>query len=188
MIGATQDVSTIKNLQKKLKEQVIIKKENRHVFQTAARLSFDGIWDWDIIKNEFFLGEGFEKLFGYPIKKETGNITDWSKHIHPDDRDRVEKSMMDALASPSSRWNDAYRMIKAGGAVLDVLGRASIMRDQQGKACRMIGVVHDLTSQHQMESKLRHEIAARGKFFSAFQDNFKMIFHSSPEVLYDLDL
>ena len=43
-----------------------------------AKLSFDGIWDWNLLTNEFFLGEGFEELFGYAIKNNKGNITaDW---------------------------------------------------------------------------------------------------------------
>ena len=93
LIGATQDVSLLHQLEKNLKEQHIIKKENKNIFRLAARLSYDGIWDWNIVNGEFFLGQGFEALFGYPVKKPMGVIDDWIKHLHPDDKEEVEKGL-----------------------------------------------------------------------------------------------
>ena len=86
------------------------------------------------------------------------------------------------------KWDQAYRIIRADEKVVDVFSQAIIMRDAEGKACRMIGAIHDLSRQKVLEEKLRNEVAARGKFFSAFQENFLMNFHSSPELLYDMDL
>ena len=66
LIGAIQDVSRLQELEKKLKKQITYTRGTTVKYSLlAAKLSFDGIWDWNLLTNEFFLGEGFEELFGY---------------------------------------------------------------------------------------------------------------------------
>ncbi len=157
-IGATHDITKLRELEKKLGEQTSIKRENSEIFRLAAKLSYDGIWDWNLLTNEFFLGQGFEELFGYDLKNNTGNKADWSKHLHPDDKAAVEKGLADALASSVSHWEHAYRFIKADGSIANVFGRATIIREPGGKARRMIGVVHDISKQRVLEERLEQEI------------------------------
>ena len=113
--------------------------------------------------NEFFLGEGFEELFGYAIKSTTGNIADWSNHLHPDDKEAVEKGLQDAIASSATHWEHAYRFIRADGSIAKVFGRASIIRDADGKAYRMIGAMHDISKQKVLEERLEQEIKLKEK-------------------------
>src|SRR5690606_18448239 len=70
LIGATQDVSRLQSLEIQLKSQHSRKKQS-DLFELAAKLSYDGIWDWNILTNEFFLGAGFEELFGYAYNDKT---------------------------------------------------------------------------------------------------------------------
>jgi PAS domain S-box-containing protein len=163
LIGATKDVSMLRGLEKKLKEQIATQKDQSEKFLLAAKISFDGIWDWNLLTNEFFLGEGFEELFGYAVKSTAGNVVDWSKHLHPDDKDAVEKGLQDAITSAASHWEHTYRFIKADGSIANVFGRASIIRDADGKAYRMIGAIHDITKQKVLEEKLEQEIKLKGK-------------------------
>lgn len=163
LIGATQDISKLNELKKKLAEQIIIKKEYSDIFHLAAKLSYDGIWDWNLLTNEFFLGEGFEELFGYAINSGTGSMADWSKHLHPDDKEAVEKSLQDAITSSDPHWEQAYRFIKSDGSVANVFGRASIIRNAKGKAYRMIGAIHDLSRQKELEEMLALEIRLKEK-------------------------
>lgn len=158
LIGAMLDVSRVEELEKKLEDQISKKSENDKIFHLAAKLSFDGIWDWNILTNEFFLGEGFEELFGYSFNN-TDNVSfNWTDHLHPDDRAPVEKGLQDAIASNVSYWEQSYRFIRADGSVANVFGRANIIRQADGKACRMIGAVHDLSLQKELEEKLIHEL------------------------------
>jgi PAS domain S-box-containing protein len=121
LIGAIKDVSMLQELEKKLKEQIALQKEQSEKFLMAAKISFDGIWDWNLLTNDFFLGEGFEELFGYAVKSTAGNMADWSNHLHPDDKKGVEKGLRDAIVSTASHWEHAYRFIKADGSIANVL-------------------------------------------------------------------
>jgi PAS domain S-box-containing protein len=158
MIGAIQDVSRLQELENKLHEQAKIKKEYSEIFQLAAKLSYDGIWDWNLLTNEFFLGEGFEELFGYDLKKNSGKMADWSQHLHPDDKEAVENGLKAAIESSATKWEHAYRFIRSNGSIPNVFGRASIIRLADGTASRMIGAIHDLSRQNELEEKLQMEI------------------------------
>ena len=163
MVGAIKDVSRLQELENKLEEEIILKKQHSEIFRLAAKLSYDGIWDWNIETNDFFLGEGFEELFGYAIKTNKGNLADWSRHLHPNDKEAFEAGLQDAISSSSTKWEHAYRFIRADGSTAKVFGRASIIRDDEGKAYRMIGVIHDLSRQKELEEKLEQEIRLKVK-------------------------
>jgi two-component system sensor histidine kinase UhpB len=176
MIGALQDISRLNDLEKRVLEQSVTKKELKDVFQIASKLSYDGIWDWNLLTNDFFLGDGFEELFG---KKITNNMEDWSKHLHPDDKEVVEKGIKEALASSANQWQQVYRFIKADGSEANVFGRATIIRDAKGKAYRMIGVVHDFSKQKVLEEKLEQEIKLKEKQITEATEDAKSTERSS---------
>jgi PAS domain S-box-containing protein len=184
LIGAIQDVSRLQDLEKKLEEQTTIHNGDNEKFLLAAKLSFDVIWDWNILTNELFLGEGFEALFGYSLKNNKGNITDWGSHLYPDDKEAVEQGLLDVIASSATHWEHAYRFFRADGSIARVFDRASIIRHTDGTACRMIGAMQDITRQKELEEKLDHEIAAKAEN----EKNFKFIFNSSSDILFDVDL
>jgi PAS domain S-box-containing protein len=185
LIGATQDITRLEELEGKLE---VIVKENSDMFHLAANLSYDGIWHWNILTNEVFLGEGFKDLLGYPFSNNRTDVFTWGDFLHPDDKAAVEKGLEKALASPATTWEHACRFIRSDGTVADVFGRASIIRDADGKACRMIGVIHDLSLQKELERKLKHEIASSGKLISEYNESFRLMFNSSSDIMYDIDL
>ncbi|MBC7828260.1 MAG: PAS domain-containing protein [Chitinophagaceae bacterium] len=164
LIGAIQDVSKLQELKKKLEIQVSIQEELAEIFIVAAKLSFDGIWDWNLLTGEFYLGAGFEELFGYTMKNHTGNIsTDWVNYVHPDDRQSVQQGLQNAIKSPASYWEHAYRFVRADGSVANVFNRASIIRNAAGTACRIIGAMQDTSKQMLLEEQLKHEIVLKEK-------------------------
>ncbi|MBK7122497.1 MAG: PAS domain-containing protein [Chitinophagaceae bacterium] len=164
LIGAIQDISRLLDLEKKLEEQVIVHKDDSERFLLAAKLSFDVIWDWNLLTNEVFLGDGFEELFGYTIKDNKGDmITDWVNYLHPDDVEAVVKELQDCIKSTATGWEHAYRVSRKDGSVAKVFVRASIIRHADGKAYRMIGAIQDLSRQKELEEKLEQEILLKEK-------------------------
>lgn len=164
LIGAIQDISKLEELEKKLEAQISVQEELAEIFIMAAKLSFDGIWDWNLTTNEFTLGDGFEELFGYKIKKIKENLAgDWSDYVHEHDREMARKGLQDAIASSAPYWEHSYRFIKADGTIAKVFNRATIIRDAHGVASRIIGAIQDLSKQTILEEKLEHEIRLKEK-------------------------
>ncbi|MEO7801534.1 MAG: PAS domain-containing protein [Ginsengibacter sp.] len=147
LIGATQDVSRLQELEIKLEEQITNPEKDSEKFLLAAQLSLDVIWDWKILSNEIFIGEGFRELFGYMIQDNKGEVADWGNRLHPDDKEAVKKGFRDAIESSASLWQHAYRFTRADGSIANIFDRASIFRNAEGKAYRVIGVMQDTSLQ-----------------------------------------
>jgi len=174
LIGTIKDISNLQELEIKLREQISINEDDSEKFLMAARLSFDVIWDWDLSTDKVFIGEGFEELFGYVIKNNIGYMaSDWGNHLHPDDRETIDKELHDIIVSSATHWEHAYRVIRADGSLANVFGRASIFRSADGKAYRMIGAIQDLSWQKELEEKLELEIKLREKQISEAMEEAK---------------
>jgi PAS domain S-box-containing protein len=137
--------------------------ELSEIFLMAARLSVDVIMDWNILTNEMFIGDGFEELFGYAVTDNKGVLANWGDHIHPDDKEVVERGLQDTIISSATHWEHTYRFIRADGSIARVFGRASIIRQADGKASHMIGAIHDLSRLKELEEKLDFEIQLKEK-------------------------
>lgn len=190
VVGATQDVSKVVALEKILHDQDALHKEDEEKFRLTAQLSFDVIWDWNLTNNELFIGEGFKELFGYTIRKNKGNmVKDWVNYIHPDDKEAISKELAGTIRSKAMHWKHAYRIIRADGSIAKVYVRASILRAPGGRAYRMIGAVQDLTRQKDLEEQLDIEVKKNNHHvLHSYEENFKLIFNSSSDIFYDVDL
>jgi PAS domain S-box-containing protein len=175
LIGALQDVSRLQQLEQQLKDHITVRDELSDIFQVASRLSFDGRWDWNLITNEFFLGEGFQEIFGHVSTKNKASVKmNWSNHLHPEDKLKVEKSLQTAITTDLAYWEENYRFIKADGSIAKVFNRASIIRNSSGKACRIVGVMQDRSKQKKLEDRLEQEITSKDKQIAEAAEDAKV--------------
>ncbi|MGZ8559335.1 MAG: PAS domain-containing sensor histidine kinase, partial [Chitinophagaceae bacterium] len=183
LIGATQDVSRVQELEKKLTRQNKLQEEDSKTFLQFTKLSFDIIWDWNLKTNEVFRGEGFEELLGYPVKNYKDNLSDLTDHLHPDDKEVVLIGLQQAIASSTTPWEHAFRIIRPDGTIAKVMDRVSILRDPEGKAYRLIGVMRDLSRQKELEEMLDHEIAAKWTLLTENVEMAKLAIQTTDNML-----
>lgn len=134
-------------------------KEGSERFRLLASAARDCIWDWNIISDEIWWNEGFEKLFGFDRSKIEPNNDSWINRIHPDDRDRAVKSIFAAINSDVENWQEEYRFAHVDGHWLDVLDRGYIIRDEFGKGIRMIGGMTEMTYIRESERRSTAQLA-----------------------------
>ena len=131
-------------------------RESEERFQLVARATNDAIWDWDVVANTVWWSEGVWTLFGYEHGGGHVETTWWQERLHPDDRDRVSLSIPAFIEGDAKFWSDEYRYRRADGSYAVVIDRAFILRDDRGKALRMIGSMMDITARKQAEEKISH--------------------------------
>ena len=96
----------------------------------------------------------FEQV-GLPVGDGTINIWDWMKLVHPDDRQRVQDEMEEAL-DEADLFDSEYRVIRAdNGETRWVSCRTRLLRDENGKAVRTIGSHRDITDRKKSEIALQ---------------------------------
>lgn len=152
IVGAfvtTKDITEYKKAEEELK------KSNER-FLLASRAASDAIYDWDMNTSELYWGEGIQTLFGFHPQEVI--ITKWKKFIHPNDRKRIITSLHQAIKNPlTEAWKEEYRFAKSDGSFRYVLDRAFLLRNEEGKAIRMIGSMKDITERKYQEQLLSLE-------------------------------
>lgn len=129
---------------------------NRERFELIARATPDLILDWDIVADTVWCSDAMETVFGYSRDAIAADPAFWQACIHPEDRDRLQAELTDVLVGTATVWKNEYRFRRADGSYASVLDRGFILRDDTGRAVRMLGSLVDLTEQHDLERRLQH--------------------------------
>lgn len=180
-----------KELEGKLQDEMEAKKRayvilsaSKEKFLRTTKFATDLLWEWDLKSGEISIGNNLEALFGYTLKNKKGKATDWIHRVHPDDKEKLDTSLHQAIVSLAKNWEQDFRFTRADGSIVHVVGRAGIRRHSDGKASHLVGVLEDVSKQKELEK----EIADKKKLLTEYEENFKLIFNSSSDVLYDSDL
>ena len=156
-----------KNEKKVADNIVLAQKKSDKRFQLIFNSSSEVLYDINLVTNEILLSDGYEKEFGYRIKDNMSQVADWADHIHPEDKKAVIKNYKAMLLTAKSEWKLSYRFLKADQSVATVLSSAIMLRNQEGKAYRMIGSMQDISKQTVLETKLITEVLLKEKQIAA---------------------
>ncbi|HPH97850.1 MAG TPA: PAS domain S-box protein [Anaerolineaceae bacterium] len=132
-------------------------RESEERLRLAGKATNDVIWDWDIPNNAQTWNEIGKTVFGWTeIVNEPQCVDWWLSRVHPDDRQRVDESFFAVIHNSAiNHWHDEYRFLKADGTYADVMDRGYVIRDEHGKAIRMIGAMLNITERKRAETALR---------------------------------
>lgn len=124
-------------------------------FRVVAQTTSDVVYDHDLLTGKIWVSDGPRRAFGYADETFYCERDFWIDAIHPDERDEVLARADAAVHSDLSEWSHEYRLARADGSYADVRENAIFMRDENGKAFRMIGSFNDLTETKRLEQMLR---------------------------------
>lgn len=139
---------------RKIAEEEIRQTNER--FEKVTEATNDAIWDWDILNNIYYRSEGYERLFGYKMEREIPSEVFWNRHFFEEDVSRLTESVAEVINdSKATHWKMEYRIKKTDGTSGYVIDRGVIIRNNEGKAIRMIGAMTDITYQKEHEESLK---------------------------------
>jgi PAS domain S-box-containing protein len=138
--------------EKRKSENALIESEQR--LKLASQSAELGIWDLNIKENILVWDKRMFELYG--VKEDTGikTIDLWMQGLHPEDKERAIAEYNDAVSGISD-FNTTFRVKHPDGTVLYINGYGLVLRDNDGKAVRMIGVNRDVTENKLNELELR---------------------------------
>jgi diguanylate cyclase (GGDEF)-like protein/PAS domain S-box-containing protein len=150
MQGVVTDVTARREAEATLRER-----EER--FRLVARATNDAIWDWDLTTNALWWSKAIQDILGYAPEEIGHAIEWWEEHIHPAERDGTLTTIYAAIAGEAEHWSSEYRLRRADGSYAQVFDRGFILRDEGGRAVRMLGSVQDVTAQRAAEAETRRQ-------------------------------
>jgi PAS domain S-box-containing protein len=138
---------------RKRAEESLARSEERYALaQKAANI---GSWDWNIITGDLHWSDTIEPLFGFDEGEFGATYEAFLKRVHPDDRQFVQDSV-NASVEDGKEYSIEHRIIWPDGTVRWVQETGDVIRDEEGKAIRMLGIVQDITINKQVEDRIRY--------------------------------
>jgi len=132
-----------------IKQNELLIKEKEERFRLAMLATHDGFYDFIPETNKGWYNQKYIDLF-----KPTKQKNWWEHNIHPDDKERVLKTVNKALTGNGNYWLSEYRLKSNNKSYLHIEDRGHIVRNQEGKAIRVLGAVADISERKKAEQKL----------------------------------
>jgi PAS domain S-box-containing protein len=130
-------------------------KESNEKYDIVAKATSDTIWDWKIQEDSLTWNKGIEVIFGYSHEEVGTSSKWWFENIHPEDSIKMSIKLYSFIEQKTENWQDQYRFKCANGNYKYVLDRGFLLKDEEGKAIRMIGAIQDITKQKEEEQRLK---------------------------------
>jgi diguanylate cyclase (GGDEF)-like protein/PAS domain S-box-containing protein len=140
---------------RKRAEEALQRSEERYAL--AARGANDGLWDWDLVRNEIYYSARWASMLGYPEGELGGDPQEWLSRVHPGDRGHLRSAIADHLEGRSPHFQCEYRLRHRSGSFRWMLSRGLAVRDEGGRAYRLAGSQTDISDRKQAESQLLHD-------------------------------
>jgi PAS domain S-box-containing protein len=151
----TQLMLSINNLLSAIQHSHQQLRDSEERFRLVSKATNEVIYDWDIINDAVWWGDTLIKYFGHEFGEAYTDTQTWMNLIHPDDFERVQTGLQQALTQDDACWSEEYRFLRRDGSYTAVVERGYVIRDEAGQAIRMVGSVQDVSERKRFEEALQ---------------------------------
>jgi signal transduction histidine kinase/FixJ family two-component response regulator len=161
-----EQTDTLRRHQESLEELVAERthelREMKSRFELAITATDVGVWDYDVP------GDHFVRHDMHGVTHHVGTLQQLLSHFHPDDAVRLQKSVYEAIGIGSDCFNVECRLLTEDEGLRWLNIRGRVIRDEEGRPVRQIGITLDVTKRKHLEDELLHskeaaEAASRAK-------------------------
>ncbi len=124
-----------------------------------------GYWDWDLKTNRLYLSPEWNRQLGLD---DDDLLLQWDRNndrLHPDDRAMVTAATENFIAGRQPNFELQFRLRHKDGSYRWIHSRGALLRDQQNRPYRMLGLNLDITD-YMREKELNER---RGEMEKSFQ-------------------
>ena len=133
----------------KAEQELRIANQQLLVAQDIANL---GHWHWDMARDQVIWSAKLYQIFGLPNGTPI-NYKQYLQHIHPADRQRVNKSVEEALAK--KQYAGMYhRILLEDGTEKILFSKGEVLVDADGNLTGLLGTAQDVTEQQKAQQEL----------------------------------
>jgi PAS domain S-box-containing protein len=148
MVGVNVDVT----------ERVRAEEERRRsdtLLREMERIAHIGSWEWNLETGALWWSDELYAVYGVDPGSGPLSFERFAELVHPDDRERVQRMVAEALREGEAFAFD-HRIVRPDGTVRSLHGRGRVFRDEGGRPVRLVGSGQDITERAQVEAALRH--------------------------------
>jgi diguanylate cyclase (GGDEF)-like protein/PAS domain S-box-containing protein len=131
-------------------------RESEERYALAAQGANDGLWDWDLEKNELYLSPRWKEMLGYEESELSNSPHEWFERVHPDDLTKLQAALGTHPVGCDAHFVDEHRMRHRDGSYRWMLSRG-VAICENGRATRIAGSLSDVTDRKTVEDQLLHD-------------------------------
>lgn len=146
--GADTDITERKKVEEALKE-------SEFFFKESQKAAFIGSYKTEFKKGFWESSEVLDKIFGID-KDYDRSVPGWIDIVHPDDREMMNKYLMEEVIGKRKPFDKEYRIIRKNDSqVRWVLGLGIGEYDDKGNILSLIGTIQDISERKLYEYEIR---------------------------------
>jgi diguanylate cyclase (GGDEF)-like protein/PAS domain S-box-containing protein len=142
---------------KQVREATAHLAESEKRFALAVDGAENGILDADISAGTLFCSPRWRSMLGLSDSAWVATPQSFLELIHPDDRDRAVALLLNHYKGMTAVFSTEVRMRHADGNYRWMLSRGQAVRNEAGRAIRMVGSQTDITELKALQERLRIE-------------------------------
>jgi signal transduction histidine kinase len=131
-------------------------------FRIIADTVSDVLWDYDLPTQTWWISKDWPEKLGISAHLSDRTVRSWFERVVPDDRSKLITSFRDLLKSGSDSWQVGYQFRANSDEFIDILVKASVLRNQDGRVFRMLGNARNVT-----QEKRNQEVYTRARALEA---------------------
>ena len=148
MVGVHVDMTA----RREAEAQILETTQRLALATQAARM---GIWDWNVQTDDLVWDDTMFELYGIDRASFDGTFAAWGRIVHPDDLDEGV-AMVQRSLTEDAPFDITFRIVRpTDGAIRTMRGVGRVVRDERGRALRMVGVNWDETEEKLVQQQLR---------------------------------
>jgi len=134
-----------------LKKELLRVKASEERFRLAIEAVNDGIFDFDLKRNQTYFSPRYYTMLGYEPYEMPASRETWKNLLHPDDREKIV-SWVDERIRQKKSWSLEFRLRTKEGKYKWILGRGRVSEwDDKGNSVRRTGTHKDITERKMAE-------------------------------------
>lgn len=149
-VAVFENITERKQTEQSLKENAQLLRESDQRLRLAQEAANAGTWEWDLRTNENYWSEEVWRLYGLDPNSVEPSYEAWAQAIHPDDRPKVEKAVMEASAN-GTRLSTEWRVNGRPEKERWLMSIGQPVPDASGNVARYVGIVIDISERKQLE-------------------------------------
>jgi PAS domain S-box-containing protein len=162
--GAAKYSSMVSDITVRKKAEADLQLSNER-YDWVVRATKFLIWDWDLLTDEIYRSCcNLKDVYGHHSNQYILKISDWTEHIHPEDKDKIKARLNHYIHTAAEKDFDLeYRFRMEDGNYVFIQDKGYIIRNSGGKAIRIIGAAENITSRKKSamaveESEMRYKM------------------------------
>jgi PAS domain S-box-containing protein len=150
--------------ERKLTQENIRVIKERH--EMVAKVTNDAIYEWDIVANVTYWGEGFETLFGHTRSEDKMPAESWINNLHPEEKETLWAASHQAFENKKTSMTRELRFKCADGTYKTVFDKLAILYDENQQPVKIVGALQDITERKNNEiaiAELNDQLSKRAE-------------------------